>query len=186
MRCSTKEYPKRSIRLIDAVLSTWGKGDLLSEKRGRSSSRFEKWTQNDLQGLIVAAKDNSSLVWDLLVPHLKRLGAADDENDDFLDLWHDRMRNAGCEFIKSILDIAIEVGKVLAQQNGPSFFHRTGDLRGDPSLIIQFLLVECYPSETAGLVGCPECTDGFWPIHESTAEEISRIPVGLKSRESVS
>ncbi len=153
-----KDHPDRAILLLGAVISTWDKDDLRPEQRRKrqhasgASSRFEQWTSDDLKALLASANTRPDLAWDTLVPQIQRLTMSDEENDDSLDMRHDWMGNIDRVGVaKGVLDMAIEAGKVLARQDGPDFFRRTELLRGDPSPVIQFLLVECYSAMPAQL-----------------------------------
>lgn len=159
----TKDHPDRAIRLIEAALSTWDRNDLRPEElqtRRRNTgtrSRYEQWTTDDREALLGAAQTYPELTWDLLVPHIQRLAVTDDDEvENLLKVWQDRMHRTvrdGCVGLaKGVLDVAIEAGKVLASQDGPSFFHRTEYLRDNESPVIQLMLVECYcalPSQLA-------------------------------------
>ena len=136
-------------------MSTWDRDDLYSEgsrTRGRRTgtrSRHEQWTSDNRQALLRAAQTNPQPTWELLVPHIQRLAVTDDDEiENLLDAWQDRrhrtIRDGYVGFAKGVLDMTIEAGKILASQDGHSFFCRTEHLRDDRSPVIQFMLVECY------------------------------------------
>ncbi len=144
-RCLAKNRPDRAILLIEAVLSTWGVDDLQRNYHSNTHSRFERWTKEDYQSLLEAARACSNLTWTKLVPHIQRLSMTKEEDVDHESIWYeDRFDRSRGEMTTGILDMAIEAGKKLAQQSGISFFSKTKTLHDSSSGVIQFLLIQCY------------------------------------------
>jgi hypothetical protein len=81
-------YPLRAIRLIEAVVSTWGidEADTATRRKGR----FERWYDQDIEALNSAVKQHPAQTWDLLMGHIERLTSIKtDHYDPRLEKWKD-------------------------------------------------------------------------------------------------
>jgi hypothetical protein len=146
----TKLSSGRSLRLLEAVLSSWAPEDLSSRNAGRTGrgSRFESWTQDDVARLLQAAEEEPEAAWNLFFSQIVRLAPLKDEPYGSLQLWIEGDRFAerrGMEAVPhGVVRLASNAGKVLAEENGRLFWQRTAAARENPSPVVQFVLMEAY------------------------------------------
>ncbi len=150
---------RRALRLLESVLSYWKPDDLPQDYLGQARhkrSRFEHWTERDSAALVRAVHESPEQAWGMLVPHIRRLAPQGITPTRALELWLDGDHHgvrAGTECIPhGLVQLAIESGRCLAQQDGLTFWKETQSLRCDKSSVIQFLLIETYavlPPEVA-------------------------------------
>ncbi len=148
-----KKLPRRrSLRLLEAVVSAWNPGDISSEglKRSRRRrSRFESWSTSDMAVLIQAALEVPGETWALFLPHICRLAPQDSQNPEALELWQDgghAMADGMEGIVHGVVRLAIESGKRLARHNGKDFWERSQSLRSSSSPVVQYILIEAYAS----------------------------------------
>ncbi len=142
---------RRSLRLLEVVLSSWEPEDLPQDYLGRyrdGGSRFQHWSDRDRDALLEAVREMPKEAWGMLVPHICRLAPRTDESTDALEFWLDGDRHGvrqGRECIPhGLVQLAIEAGRRLANADGFAFWEETASLRCYQSPVVQFLLVETY------------------------------------------
>jgi hypothetical protein len=167
---------RRSLQLLDAVLSFCRREDLLRHGDGRLSnrrSRFAQWSDRDLAAFIRAAQEMPEEAWAFLMPHICRLSPRSDDRTGTLELWLDGNRHGirqGWECIPhGLVRLAIESGRCLAKQDGLAFWEETEALRSHELPVIRFLLLETYTALAPH--GADEAVR--WLV-----EDVSRLRVG--------
>ena len=145
-----KIHPKRTIKLVEAVISTWNtprlKDNSLSN-RGRQS-RLEHWGA-EIQSLKEVSINNPVYTWDLLMPHVERLTAIKvDRYDGGLDDWLNGDRfgfeNARASISSGIVELLCESGKRMASENTDLFLQKTSELNNSISPVTQQILITSY------------------------------------------
>lgn len=141
----------RSLQLLEAVLTYWEPADLPQDYLGRDRNRrlrFENWSDRDLAHFVRVVRDMPEQAWAMLMPHICRLAPQSGEPTRPLELWMDGDNHGirqGIECVPyGLVQLAVEAGKCLANQDGRAFWQRTEPLRSHGSPIVQYVLIETY------------------------------------------
>lgn len=147
------EFPRRAIELIEAVLSTYGADANNETARTPSNqqSRLINWLTDDIGKLAEAARQHAIYVWDMLMPHVKRLTTVslDEGRHLWLD-WEDTqsaaLRSPTRDILVGVIQMVQAAGRALAEHLPAELLQRTQSLESNPSHVIQQLLVDIYAS----------------------------------------
>ncbi len=140
---------ERRMPLLEAVLESLTAESLGAQSRGpRSRSRFERWTDTDLEALLAAVRQDAGAAWSILIKHIERLAPTADEPFGALDQWLETDREGihqGLDALpRGLTTIAQEAGRSLAEADGERFWSLTGELRKHESPVIENLLLIAY------------------------------------------
>ncbi|UCG68602.1 MAG: hypothetical protein JSV09_12450, partial [Thermoplasmata archaeon] len=146
-----KIHPKRALRLIEAVISTWDSTKLEDNSlsnRGRQS-RLEQWGAEEVQVLKLVAADNAGDTWDLLIPHVERLTAIECEKyDRTLGDWSDRNQyvfgDGKVSISRGIVELLFESGKRMSSENTEMFLQKVNKLHDSISPVVHEILITSY------------------------------------------
>jgi hypothetical protein len=138
------KHPLRAIRLIDAVISTWDIGD--ENKTTRKKSRIERWYDHDLKALNSVVKEYPVQIWDLFIPHIKRLTNFHAEYyDQRLKRWReDRLDRKEMDIARGVVELVILAGSTLAASQPEELISRTAPLEQSTSSVIQEIIITSY------------------------------------------
>jgi hypothetical protein len=138
-------YPLRAIQLIESVLSAWQIET--GEREVKRRNRMEHWYGQDLESLSKVANDHPQDTWMLLVPHIVRLTAfQEDLNDQWQKQWQkpyeESNREAG--IARGVVELVVIAGKKLARENTEFLIDQAGHLGGNTSPVIREILIEFF------------------------------------------
>ena len=130
-----KEFPRRAIQLIEAVLSTChppGTEDNISapEPTRKPHSRLEHWLPDDVKTLLEVASEHSSYAWDMLTPHVMRLAPTSLDESRYLWLdWEETefpmMGSPTRDLLIGVIQMVRAAGRALAGQQPDELMQRS-------------------------------------------------------------
>ncbi|MCK4622782.1 MAG: hypothetical protein KAT62_11285 [Desulfuromonadales bacterium] len=138
-------YPLRSIRLIEAVLATWQVDS--GEQEVKRRNRIEKWYDQDCEALSKVAENHPEETWRLLVPHIERLTAFEENPyDQWQRQWREPRFSAHTEIgiARGVVDLVVVAGKKLAKAKPEFLLKQTVPLENSTSPVIREILIEIY------------------------------------------
>ncbi len=138
-------YPLRAIQVIEAVLSGWQVED--GEREVKRRNRIEHWYGQDFESLTKVANNHPGDTWMLLMPHIVRLTAFEENlSDQWQKQWrkpHDESdRETG--IARGVVELVVIAGKKLAQENTEFLVEQAGLLGGNTSPVNREILVEIF------------------------------------------
>ncbi|MDD3308267.1 MAG: hypothetical protein PHO29_14385, partial [Acetobacterium sp.] len=137
-----KKQPRRALRLLETIVSTW---DINKEKViGRPNIiGFEHWHNEELNSFKQIISDYYVETWDMFMTHIERLTRFN--SADYVNLYRwQKPRNLyrTIEIERSLVDILIVAGKVMANKEPKLFLERFDKIKTNPSKIIQEIIIE--------------------------------------------
>jgi hypothetical protein len=139
--CTSK--PLNTIRLVEAILSTWKINE--KEKEKSKKIRMEKWYDKDLNALNGAVKRYPIQTWDRLINHIQRLTSIDDNNDSCIEKWkEDYQEEKETDIARGVVKLVILAGQALAAEQPDKLLKRTAILENSTSPIIQEIIMSTY------------------------------------------
>lgn len=140
----SKEYPLRSVRLIEAVVSTWRIDD--KDTSTRKKGRLERWYDQDLMVLRGVIKKYPGLTWDLLMPHVERLtNIRADSYEPRLEKWRDKhLNHRETDIARGVVELLILAGQTLAVEQPDELTARISPLEDSISIVVQEIIIAAY------------------------------------------
>jgi hypothetical protein len=139
------KYPLRSIRLIEAVLSTWRVEH--EQTSPKQKGRLERWFDEDSKSLDLVAKKHAVETWDLLIGHIDRLTSFVDSDpyEPRLARWRDSGYDHKDEDIsRGTVQLVISAGQTLAADQPEVLVNRVLSLQNSISPIIREIIISSY------------------------------------------
>jgi hypothetical protein len=149
-----KVSPERTIYLIEAVISSWETPDnWRKESEQNQFSNFEDLGPDEIKSFLEVAKNESVLVFDMLLSHVVRLTDIklekyDRKLDDWQNTFHLRSHSGYIPFPYGIVKMIMEAGKQLANNSPELLIAKIKDIFENKSPVIQQIITEiltCLP-----------------------------------------
>jgi hypothetical protein len=140
---STK-YPLRSVRLIEAVVSTWHMDD--EDKSPNRKGRIERLYNEDLEALYNAVETDPVQTWDILMPHVERLTNIQTEHyDPRLEKWREGYSyHHETDIARGVVELLILAGQTLASEQPEELTRRIVPLEKSISPVVQEIIIAAY------------------------------------------